>query len=101
MKTLEYAKPLYDLKSAKEDAIKCRYEIVGVTETENRIFLTVIDPLGYKPKIKTKDFTERTIELIKEDKELHDATVRLINAMAAEKEEKVKRMQMKREKHDL
>jgi len=48
--------------------------------------------------MKPKDFTERIIELIKEDKELHDATVRLINVTAAEKEERVKRMQMKRDK---
>lgn len=37
-----------------------------------------------------KDFFERMIELIKDDKELHDATVRLINASAAEKEQRTK-----------
>ena len=36
--------------------------------------------------MKQKDFTERVIELIKDDKELHDATVRLLNAMAARAE---------------
>lgn len=34
----------------------------------------------------TKDFKERLIELVKDDKELHDATVRLINALAEQTE---------------
>jgi hypothetical protein len=38
-----------------------------------------------------KHFFERLIELVKEDKELHDATVRLINATAEEKEAKARK----------
>lgn len=49
--------------------------------------------------MKSKDFTERIIELVKGDKELHDATVRLINAMAADKEEAIKRSQERRAKN--
>lgn len=43
-----------------------------------------------------KDFYERIIELIKDDKELHDATIRLINASAAEKEQRTKERVEKR-----
>lgn len=42
-----------------------------------------------------KDFMERFIELIKDDKELHDAAVRLINSMAAEKEAKTEQIRKK------
>lgn len=33
-----------------------------------------------------EDFLERLIELVKEDQELHDAAVRMLNAIADEKE---------------
>lgn len=33
-----------------------------------------------------KDFKERLIELVKDDKELHDATVRLIHSIAEQTE---------------
>ncbi len=44
---------------------------------------------------KEKDFIDRLIELIKDDKELHDAAVRLINGMAAEKEAKAEQLRKK------
>lgn len=55
---------------------------------------------------KPKDFKERLIELIKDDKELHDATVRLINAFAEQTEisnqyrKKKNISKMRRENHE-
>lgn len=43
-----------------------------------------------------KDFTERLIELIKDDKELHDASVRLIDSITELNNEKAMRMKERR-----
>lgn len=44
----------------------------------------------------TKGFEERIIELIKDDKELHDAAVRLIDSLTELNKEKAKRMKERR-----
>lgn len=43
-----------------------------------------------------KSFTERIIELIQEDQELHDSVIRLITATAAEKELKTSMLKKRR-----
>lgn len=43
-----------------------------------------------------KEFTERLIELIRDDKELHDATVRLIDSLTELNKEKAIRMKERR-----
>jgi hypothetical protein len=45
---------------------------------------------------KGMDFIERIAELIKDDKELHDATVRLLDALTEVQKEQVIRMIKKR-----
>lgn len=52
---------------------------------------SAIDKENYKA-----DFTERIIELIKDDKELHDATVRLIDSITELNKEKAMRMKERR-----
>lgn len=47
-----------------------------------------------------KDIFERIVELVKEDKELHDATVKMINAMAELKHEQALRMKERRTQID-
>jgi len=44
-----------------------------------------------------KDALDRVIELVKDDKELHDAVVRLINSMAADKEYRTEHAKNKEE----
>lgn len=43
-----------------------------------------------------KNFTERILELIKDDKELHDAFVRLMDSLTELNKEKAKRMKERR-----
>ena len=45
---------------------------------------------------KYKDFTERMLELIRDDKELHDAAVRLIDSLTKLNKEKAMRMKERR-----
>lgn len=44
---------------------------------------------------KEKDWSERLVELVKDDKELHDATVRLINSMADLKQAQANRIKVR------
>ncbi len=53
-------------------------------------------PKGYK-----SDFTERIIELIKDDPELHDASVRLMDSITELNKEKAIRMRERRTHIDI
>ncbi|MDE1863682.1 MAG: hypothetical protein KGI33_12340 [Thaumarchaeota archaeon] len=47
-----------------------------------------------------KEFMERLVDLVENDKELHDATVRLLNTIATLNEEKAKILSLKGKKNE-